>query len=220
MINPFLNLNPLVFHSIIALASLIILAKSADMVVFGISNYAKKLGVSDYLIGFLVVSIGTAIPELTASITGVFLNQGAIVLGTVLGANLFEIPLLGLILLITRKIKTRENLGMNAPIITLFIIALPILLITDGVLSKMDGVILLIAFLIYIAKLWHGEGRIGKMKKDIKLRLIWKDALIFSLALAALLLSARFLVFSSIEISTILNISPYVIGLIGLKDVH
>ncbi len=214
MINPLANLSPVIFHSIIALASLIILAKSADMVVYGISNYAKKLGVSDYLIGFLVISIGTAIPELTAAITGVMMNQGQIVFGTVLGANLFELPLLGLILIISRKIKTKQNIGMNAPIITLFIIVLPLLLIIDGVLSKIDGAILLIAFLIYIARLWHSEGQLGKMKKSIEFKDIWKDALIFTLALTALLLSSRFLIFSSMEISGMLNISPYIIGLI------
>lgn len=214
LISNFINIHPLLFHSIIALASLIILAKSADMVVYSISNYAKKLGISDYLIGFLVISIGTAIPELIASITGALVGQGLIVFGTVFGSNLFKIPLLGLILLITKNIKTKQNVGMSAPIVTLFIIILPLLLFIDGALSKTDGLILIIAFLIYIARLWHGEGQLGKMKKDIELKNIWKDALIFCLALAALLLSARFLVFSSIEISEILNISPYIIGLI------
>ncbi len=214
MINPFLTLHPLLFHSLMALASLIIVAKSADMVVYGISNYAKKLGVSDYLIGFLVVSIGTAIPELIASVTGALVGQGMIVFGTVFGSNLFKIPLLGLILLIGKNIKTKQNVGMNAPIVTLFVTTFPLLLITDGVLSRIEGALLLIAFLIYIARLWHGEGQLGKMKKKIELKNIWRDALIFALSLTALLLSARFLVFSSLKISEILNISPYMVGLI------
>lgn len=205
---------PLVFHSIIVLASLIIVAKSADKVVYSISNYAQKLGVSDYLIGFLVVSIGTAIPELIASITGVLVDQGMIVFGTVFGSNLFKIPLLGLVLLIAKKIKIKQNTIMNAPIVTLFVTALPLLLILDGVLSRVEGILLLISFFIYIARLWHSEGELGKMKKRIELKKIWKDALIFILSLVALLLSSRFLVFSSIEISEMLNISPYIIGLI------
>jgi len=206
--------TPIIFHSIIVIASLIILAKSADLVVYSISDYARKLGISDYLIGFLIVSIGTAIPELTASLTGAFINQGEIVLGTVLGANLFEIPLLGIILLITKRIKTRQNIGGSAPIITFFIIILPILLIIDGVLSKPDGAILLIAFFMYIARLWHGEGQLGRMKKNVKFENVWRDTLIFGISLAALLLSAKYLVLSSIQISTLLNISPYIIGLI------
>lgn len=214
LVDQLINLHPLVFHSIIILASLIIVAKSSDLVVYGISNYAKKLGVSDYLIGFLVVSIGTAMPELIASITGTLVGQGAIVFGTVLGSNLFKIPLLGLLLLIAKNIKIEQNVGMDAPIITLFVTASPLLLIIDGVLSKIDGAVLIIAFLIYIVRLWRGEGKLGKMKKDIKLKNIWKDAIIFALSLAALLLSARWLVFSSIHISEILNISPYIVGLI------
>jgi len=214
MLNYLTNLPPLVFHIIIALASLIIVAKSADLVVYGISDYARKLGISDYLVGFLVISIGTAIPELVASVTGTLIGQGTIVFGTVLGSNLFKIPLLGLILLITKNMKIKQSVGGNAPVITFSIVILPLLLVMDGVLSKTDGAILLIAFLIYIARLWHGEGELGKMKKDVKLKNIWKDIIIFSLALAALLLSARFLVFSSIQISEMLNISPYIIGLI------
>jgi cation:H+ antiporter len=214
MIPQILSQNPLIFHSLIALASLVIVAKSADMIVYGITNYARKLGVSDYLIGFLVVSIGTAIPELIASVTGASIGQGAIAFGTVFGSNLFKIPLLGLILLIIKKIKIKQKIGMNAPIVTLFVTVLPLLLIIDGTLSRVDGAILLIAFLIYVTKLWHGEDELGKMEKNIEIKRIWKDALIFSLALTALLLSARFLVFSSISISEILNISPYIIGLI------
>ncbi|GAG06771.1 unnamed protein product, partial [marine sediment metagenome] len=71
-----------------------------------------------------------------------------------------------------------------------------------------------VAFFIYIAKLWHGEGKLGKMKKNVKLKHIYKDSFIFIGALIALLLSARWLVHSSIQISEILKISPYIIGLI------
>lgn len=208
------SMPPLMFHLIIAICSLAVVIKGSDLVVYGISHYARRLGVSDYLIGFLVISIGTAIPELTASITGTLVNQGQIVFGTVLGANLFELPLLGLILLISKKIKTKQSIGMNAPIITFFMIILPLLLVTDGVLSKVDGAILIIAFLVYIARLWHDEGKLGKMKKNVKLKDMWKDTLIFGISLAALLLGARYLVFSSIFISNALNISPYIVGLI------
>jgi len=56
---------------------------------------------------------------------------------------------------------------MNAPIVTLFITLLPLLFIIDGFLSRLEGAILLIAFLIYMARLWQGEGKLGKMKKSI-----------------------------------------------------
>jgi len=214
MINQLLGLPPVIFYSSIALASLIIVAKSADLVVYSISNYAKKLGISDYLIGFLVVSIGTALPELVAALTGALANKGTIAIGTVLGSNLFKLPLLGLILIFAKVIKLKEDVGGNAPIITLLLTCLPIILLIDGTLSQKDGAILIVAFIIYVAKLWQSEGLLGKMKKSIKLKHIWQDGIIFALSLSALLLSARWLVYSSIEVSNILKISPYIIGLL------
>lgn len=210
----FVNLHPLVFYSIISIASLIVVAKSSDLLVYGISNYAKKLGISDYLIGFLVVSIGTALPELIASINAAMIEQGEIVFGTVLGSNMFKIPLLGLVVLIAKKISVNNEVLGAVPITTFVLAMFPVFLIIDGKLSRIDGFILLALFLIYIAKLWQGEGKLGKMKKNVELKHIYKDSIVFIGALIALLLSARWLVHSSIEMSKILNISPYIIGLI------
>ena len=210
----FINIHPLVFYSLISIASLIIVAKSSDLLVYGISNYAKKLGMSDYLIGFLIVSIGTALPELVASINAALLQQGEIVFGTILGSNMFKIPLLGLVVLIGRKIIINKAAIGAVPITTFFLAILPVILVIDGNLSRIDGGILLAAFFIYVAKLWHSEGKLGKMKKNVELKNIYKDSIVFIGALMALLLSARWLVHSSIEISKILHISPYIIGLI------
>lgn len=206
--------NLLLFHICVIIASLAVVVKSADLLVYSISNYAKKLGVSEYLIGFLVVSIGTSLPELIASITGAMIGQGSIIFGTNLGSNMFKIPLLGLIVLIGKKIKTKQKTIGNAPIITFFMSVLPLVLVVDGYISRVDGVILFIAFIFYIGRLWKDEGKFGEMKKDVKLKNIYTDGIIFIGSLIALLLSARWLVFSSIEISDMLDISPYIVGLV------
>ncbi|MFH1642582.1 MAG: sodium:calcium antiporter [Nanoarchaeota archaeon] len=214
VVNYIMSTNPLVFYSVVALASLIILSKSSDMLVYGISNYAKKLGVSDFLIGFIVVSIGTALPELVASLTGALSGEGAIVFGTIFGSNIFKVPLLGLVLILGRKLKIKDNdLGM-APIITLVIIVIPLILVLDGSLSRIDGVILITAFVVYISRLWNKEGKMGRMKKDVLLKNIYQDGIIFVLSLTVLLISGRLLVYSSISISKILDVSPYIIGLV------
>jgi cation:H+ antiporter len=196
------------------LASLVVVAKSADLLVYGISNYARKLGISDYLIGFLVVSIGTALPELVASLTGALDNQGAIVVGTVLGSNLFKIPIIGAILLVTRKTRMNEGGMGNAPIMTLLLTVLPLLLMLDGSISRVDGGILLLSFFFYVARLWSEEGKLGKIKRSIDVTNITKDSVIFIGSLMALLLSARWLVSSSISLSNLLNVSPYIVGLL------
>jgi len=74
----------------------------------------------------------------------------------------------------------------------------------------------LLVFALYLITLWQGEGKLGKIKKQVSFRKIWKSGLIFSFALATLLYSARWLVFSSLQISKILNISPLIVGLVVL----
>ena len=58
-------LSPLLTQILFAVASLVIIMISAGRIIYAASDYAKKTGVSDYLIGFLVVSVGTSLPELT-----------------------------------------------------------------------------------------------------------------------------------------------------------
>ena len=214
MVFSIIQSNPLLFHIIVGLTSLIVLAKSADLIVFSISDYAKKLGISDYLIGFIVVSIGTALPELVAGITGAVIGQGSIVFGTVFGSNFFKIPLIGFLLVFVKKIRIKGNAVGIAPIITFVMALLPLFLVFDGTLSRLDGSILLVAFLLYIMKLWHGEGQMGKMQKSIPFSKLWKDFVIFGLSLGALLLAGRWLVFSSLQVAQLLSISPYIIGLL------
>jgi cation:H+ antiporter len=214
MIESFIMAHPLLFYGIATILSLIILAKSADMLVYGISSYAKKLGISDYLIGFLVVSVGTALPELVASINGAFMNQAPIIFGTIIGSNLFKIPLLGVVILIAGKVKINVNNIGTAPIMTFILGILPVLLVIDGNLSRIDGIILAAAYLIYIANLWQKEGELGKIKESVPLKEIIRESFIFLGALVALLLSAKYLVFSSTEISNIIHIPTFIIGLI------
>ncbi len=208
------NQYPLLFNIIIVIISLLILAKSADLLVYSISHYAKLLGISEYLIGFVALAIGTSLPELMASVTGTFLGSGEIVFGTILGSNLFKIPLLGLVLIIGTKLAASSKTIGNTPILTLVLSIFPVILVIDGYLSRFDGLLLLASFIYYLASLWQTEKTLGKMKKNVKFKTLYKDILIFTGSLAALLLSSRFLVISSLHISNILDISPFIIGIV------
>ena len=58
----FFQQNPLLFHVLVVAFSLYIIIKAADIAVEGISDYAKRLGLSDYIIGILVVSFASSVP--------------------------------------------------------------------------------------------------------------------------------------------------------------
>ena len=206
--------HPLLFYSVICAASLVVVLKASDLALYGISNYARKLGLSHYLIGFIVVSIGTSLPELVAAITGAIQKQTTLIMGTIIGSNISDLTLiLGALVVVGKTVKLEQPIVGKTFFRTVLLVVLPLILIADGKLSRLDGFILIGGFIAYIASLWIKEGKLGKMKKSVKLKHIWRDGVIFVGCIIALLLGARWLILSASRIAEIAGISPYVIGL-------
>ena len=70
--------------------SLTILLVSAQCIVYGGINIAEYFGVPDLIIGITLVALGTSIPELAVSLRGVFKNQHEMVVGNIIGSNIFN----------------------------------------------------------------------------------------------------------------------------------
>lgn len=207
--------HPLLFHSIIIAISFAVMVKSADMLVFGISGYSKRLGLSDYLVGLLIVSLTASVPEFVSSVSGIIEGDYGIVFGTILGSNITGITLaLGILALVGRKLHLMNKLMKKMEVMIFFMLMLPFFLGIDGTLSRIDGFALVLAYLGYATMLWRKEIKSGKVRKSVKLKMLWKDALIFLLALAALFLSSRWIVFSSIQASKILEINTFVMAVL------
>lgn len=73
------------------IVGLILLQISSKLLVAGAIAIAKSYGVSDFLIGVTIVAIGTSLPELAASITGVLKGEHELALGNVVGSNIFNL---------------------------------------------------------------------------------------------------------------------------------
>ena len=213
MIQELISNNPLVFI-LVAIASLFLMAKASNLAVYSVSRYARKLGLSDCIIGILVVAIAASIPELVSSIEGVTLGEPGIVLGTIFGSNLAGLALvLGLSTIFKKKISTKSKVLVGTNFLIWLLVMMPFIFLIDGVLSRIDGGLLILSFFIYIMFLWKKEGSLGKVKKDVKLENIWKDGLIFSGNLIVILISAMTLVFAARQIANWIGISSFLVAL-------
>ncbi len=205
---------PVLFWFLIALFSLVILVKASDMLLFGIAGYAKKFGISEYVIGILVVSIGTALPELMAAVIGTLRNDSGIVLGTAIGSNLFKAPGIGIVLLAVGAISLKSGrIKGRTAFLSAVMVILPLIFLLNGILSRFEGGILLAAYLAYAYIEWTGGAKLGRLK-SVPIKFVLKDMLIFLGSLAALLLSARWLVFSLLQLSEIFGIPTLITGLV------
>ncbi len=205
----------LITNIIIVLVSLALLGKASALTVTGVSSYARKLGLSDYLIGLFVVAVAASVPEFLASLSAISLEAPEVVLGTIFGSNFLGITLvLGILALVGKKVSVKEKVFQKTKWDILLLVALPFLLMVDGVLGFFDGVLLLVAFVGYLIVLWKREGQFGKLKKNVNIKTLYKDATIFLLSLVVVLLASLFMVRSSLAIAALLELPTFVVALV------
>ncbi|MBW3016836.1 hypothetical protein KY316_00555, partial [Candidatus Woesearchaeota archaeon] len=200
---------------IVGILSLFIIMKSAGYAISAISNYARKTGISEYFVGFVIVAIGTSFPDISTAIFASLAKESSMVIGEVMGANIIDTTIVfGLTAIFGGTIFVKEKMITKTILPLLGMVILPAILCLDGVLSRADGIILIVAFAIYMYFLVLKEGTLGHMKKSIPLKDIWKDIIVFGGTLAALLLAARWFVLSAISLSHILNVPVFLMGLL------
>lgn len=149
----------------------VILIKGADFLVEGASAIAKQFNISDMIIGLTIVSFGTSAPELVVNIDAAMEGKNAMIMGNILGSNIFNTCLiLGTAGIIYPLAVQRATMSKELPF-SIFIVLLMFVLCNDAMflgganeISFVDGVILLglfLGFLGYVYKSAQGSSDDG-----------------------------------------------------------
>ncbi len=139
------------FWAIILLAGgLLVLWKSADLLVAGAVRLAERFGVSRLVVGLTVVAMGTSAPEVAASIAAAIRGEGDIAIGNVYGSNIANLALVGGLACLIRPLTVRmQTLRREIPVMLFVALLLwPVLHNLD--LSRAEGCILLSIFAVLI----------------------------------------------------------------------
>lgn len=122
-----------------------------DLVVDSASSIAIALGMSETLVGLTIVAIGTSLPELVTSITALRKGENQLVIGNVIGSNIFNI----LFVLGASSAISQIPLDSSMLIDVLFMVAVTVLCFifgkTQDKYDKKEGIILVALFIIYMA---------------------------------------------------------------------
>lgn len=206
--------DPYFVNIIIVAASLFILFKAADLMVFGITSYARKFGLSDYIIGLVVVAMAASMPEIIASLMGLNFNEMGILFGAIIGSNMVHMALaVGVLAMVGKRVNVESKIFEGVLFPLWMMLMMPFLLVSDGKLSRPDGIILVGLFIVYLVMLWRKEGTLGHLRKRVAVSRLWRDAFVFLGCLAALLLAGRWLVFGAVNLADLFGLSPYFISL-------
>ncbi|WP_440615549.1 calcium/sodium antiporter [Cysteiniphilum sp. 6C5] len=133
--------------------SLLLLIIGSKLLVFAATNVGKFLGMSDFIIGLIIVAIGTSIPELAASVAAVFKNQGGLAIGNVIGSNIFNtLAVTGVATIITPTAVSRTIIYRDLSYMGLLTAFLTYLLLMrkGKLITRAYGAALIISYVIYI----------------------------------------------------------------------
>lgn len=152
--------------------ALFVLIKGADFFLEGAASIAKILGISEFIIGLSIVALGTSLPELGAALAAAYYNSPGLIIGNIIGSNIANI---GLILGIAAM---RVTISVSAKrfkedILFLMVISILFFLLSiDGILSLIDGLVLILLLVFYLRSLVQSQE--DKNVPNVYLEYMWK----------------------------------------------
>lgn len=211
----------MIIRFILLIIGFIILIKGADIFVDGASNVALNFCVSKMLIGLTIVSFCTSAPELAVSIKSMVSENFDIVLGNVVGSNILNILLILGISSIIRPLNVKSNTIKFELPITLLMTTLFVVLLIDhffdnsllNAITRSDGVILLLVFMIFIYYLLNLSFK-EKTNDLINNKMsMFKSILLTIFGIIMIILGSNLVVDSSCHIASIMGVSKKMISL-------
>ena len=179
----------------------------------GAAAIAKKLRISEYVIGMTIVAVGTSLPELTVSTASAIAGNADIAIGNIVGSNIFNVlAVLGICALLAAIPFSRNNIRFDAPITVLITLIFTALLF-DGSLARWEG-LLLLAIYVGVMIFSFIKNRENSEDETTEEQFVWwRNAGMLVLGIGGLIYGANLTLNASIDIARTLGVSEAVIAI-------
>jgi len=156
------------FYALIFAGCCVLLYFSGEWVIGGLMRLAKFLGWKEFVVAFFVMAFAASLPNLFVGITSALKGIPQLSFGDIAGNNLVALTLaVGLAALFAKGGITADSKAIQATsIFTLTAAILPLILIWDGELSRIDGIVLILFFLFYCYWLFCKKERFSKVYEE------------------------------------------------------
>lgn len=195
----------------------VLLVKGADWFVDGAAGIATRMGIPQIIIGLTIVALGTSAPEAAVSISAAARGSADITIGNIIGSNAINtLVILGIASVIVPIAVAKSTIKYEMP----FMIAVTALILglgIDGNITRIDGVVLSIAFLAYLAYMFicarRNPEENGAEDPQTKRRPVWQLLLFTVIGLVMIVFGSDFAVDGATGIAQRLGMSERMIGL-------
>lgn len=193
----------------------VLLIKGADFFVDGASSVAKKFRIPSIIIGFTIVAMGTSLPECAVSVTASLANNNALAISNVVGSNIFNLMVVcGASAIFAPLAIQKSTLLKEFPFSIFCALLLLVLGYTSFNLGRMEGIVLLVLFLVYL--LWMIFSALKnrqEIDEDVNILPTWKCLLFIIGGAIAIKYGGDFVVDGASFIATKMGFSQNLIGL-------
>ncbi|MGM9712677.1 MAG: calcium/sodium antiporter [Prevotella sp.] len=192
--------------------------RGADNLTDSSVSIARRLRISELVIGLTIVAFGTSMPELCVSVVSALNGTTAMAIGNVVGSNIFNVLLIvGVCAVIHPMSVSLDIIRRDIPFAFIGTLML-IFFLKDGMMSRAEALVLLAGFTGYVAytlsvarKAMPGKSEPEAVSepKDSKLKIAWKIVI----GLAELVVGSHVFVGHATSLATSLGVSDAVIGI-------
>ena len=205
---------------VILIIALLAIIYGANWFVDGAVGVARKLKISDFVIGAVIVGIGTSLPELIVSLKGAFDGNSSVAIGNVVGSNIFNVlAILGLTAVISPVVITKENRRKDLPLclgvsVLLTLMAYNFFVGEGRGLGRWDGLTLLAIFGWFL----YTSLKAGKSAEEEVVVVsdeapLWKSIVMIAVGITVLITGCTHFVDCAIEIARQLGVSEAFISI-------
>ena len=209
------------FYILIFLGSCGLLFLASSWLVGALIRIARFLGWREFVVAFFVMAFAGSVPNLFVGISSALHKIPQLSFGDIIGGNLIDLTLaVALAVLIAKGLSAESKMVQTSSIFTIFVAIQPLLLILDGTLGRVDAIILIFTFFVYIFWLFSKKERFTKTYEDNQIpvvkefKIFIKDLGKVILGISLLLLAAEGIVRSAFFFAESLNLSIALVGIL------
>lgn len=209
-------------HVLFFLLSCFLLVKAGEFSVKALIRISQFLKWTEFFVSFILMAFATSIPEFFVGIVSAIRKAPEVSFGNIIGANVINLTLIiGISAIVANGLKLERAVARRDSLYTAFIAVLPIIALLDGIISRADGLILIIVTIFYFYQVFSQKEIFRRIFKDTfkkRTAKLWRrffiDIFIFVFSVIFLFLSAEGIVRSATYFSKIVNISLLFFGII------
>ena len=217
MVSSYLS-NPILL-GLFLVVGLVLLVKGADWLVDGASKLAKRLGVTDLVIGLTIVAFGTSMPEFVVNMVSVADGATDLAITNILGSNIINtLVILGCSALVCPLVAQRSTVRLDIPLnIVAGVLVLVFVFISSPMepkgLSRIEGLALLVVFAAFLVYTFYTAKADATTTTESTPFPLWKCVVLILVGLVCLVVGGEMIVKSAVAIARYCGVAESVIGL-------